>query len=210
MKKRLLLSTLLALGIGLTVTQQSAHAISQTVTASLAGSSTISVKSGQSVSTTMDGSTGALGAALTPGFTVFSNQPKTLSLTATVATSASSNVNALGVNSGGTTYYLALGNTTEYPTSGAVSDAISTTDPTDPANNEDVVSYALTGVPSSGTGIGTFAWSTSGGNHFEASIAHAANGNVILTTVTAARGNTFSATTDEAGDYQANITLSFI
>lgn len=208
MKKQLLLATILAIGIA-SCNMQGAFAASQFVTATLATSQSITVKSGQSVSTTISNSDGSLGAALTPGFTVFSNAAATLWMSATVATDTGTNENAFGLQGG--VYYLALGNNTpgDRPTALAVQNALGASPVV--VDNYEAIAYALTGVPSSSTGMGAFAWDTTGTGgvpQFKSSIVNA-NGDTILTTVTAARPGTFGAAHDDAGDYQATITLSF-
>lgn len=208
MKKRLLLSALAiaSLAIG---SNQGAFATTQDISATLATNQSITVKAGQTVSTTMSVTDGSLAAALNPAFTVITNTPSTLNWQADVDTSDSGQVNALSDQGG--TYYVALANTvsTRKPTAAAVTNALGAS----PAilSNFNVVAYALTGVPtSSGTGIGTFTYSATGGNHFEADIdAACASEDVTATTVTAARALTYCPG-DTSGSYQAVITLTFV
>lgn len=209
MKKQLILATMIAIGIS-SSTLHGAFAASQYVTATLAASQSITVKSGQSVSTTINNADGALGAALTPGFSVFSNTGATLWMSAAVATKEGTNENAFGLQGG--VYYLALGNSTpgDRPEAVAIQDALGAS-PT-VALNYETIAYALTGVPSSATGMSAFAWDTAGTGgvpQFKSTISNATNGDTILTTTTAARPGTFGAAHDDAGDYQATITLSF-
>lgn len=209
MKKQLLLATMLAIGFA-SCNIQNANAASQFVTATLATSQSITVKGGQTVSTTINNTDGSLAAALTPGFTVFSNTAATLWMSATVATSTGTNENAFGNQSG--VYYLALGNNTngDKPTIAAIQNALGPTPVV--ASNYEVIAYALTGVPSSATGMSTFVWDTTGTGsvpQFKSTISNSTNGNTILTTGTAARSGTFDVAYEDAGDYQATISLSF-
>ena len=207
MKKQLLLSALAiaSLAIG---SNQGAFATTQDISATLGTNQSITVKTGQTVTTTMSVADGTLTDALSPAFTVITNTPSTLDWRANVDTSDSGQVNALSDQDG--TYYVALANTvaTRKPTVAAVTNALGAS-PTI-IDNFNVVAYALTGVPtSSGTRIGTFTYNATGGNHFEADIVAAcAAEDVTATTVTAARALTYCSG-DSSGSYQAVITLTF-
>lgn len=202
MKKRLLLSALLTAGVVFS-TAQSSFAVDQIISASLASTASITVLAGQTTTTVMSPTDGALTAALTPGYTVVTNSPATLSFGGHVE-STTGNVPCLSEVGG--TYYMALANGgTNIPLAASVTNALQTTPTADGSPN--VVSYALTGVPSNGTGMGVFTWNT---DHFESTIATGASSNTILTTTQVARADTFSLLNDQTGVYQATLQLTFL
>lgn len=209
MKKQLL--SVLAVASLVICSNQSVFATTQTIDATLGTTQSITVTTGHTVSTTMDGVTGVLATALDPTFTVSTNTPSTLSWSATVDTTTGY-VDALVQR--GTTYFIAMGNTTvsRKPTAAAVTDALAVTPTVGGADNFNVVAYALTGFPTTVTTCGSidpFTFSATGGNHFEGVISGGTSGTVTATTVTAARPDTFCVGGDTAGSYQTVISLTF-
>jgi len=207
MKKQLLLSTLLGAVAAFSLAQGAfaANNASQIITGSLAATKAITVKSGQSTTTSIAPSSGVLAAQLTPGFTLNDNEAiGALTLTATVDTGAATPCFGVGTD---TFNYIALGNTTTKPSASDVANAIAA----DIDLNPNVIAYkiaapAVTKISGSGSltafAYGSNKWTSTGGD--------AGVYDVIITSdaAKAARTGTFDST-DLVGNYAANLTLTF-
>lgn len=151
--------------------------------------------------------TGSLDSALTPKFKFVTNGcDHKLVLTAKVEDSNGIHRNALSKASGKD--YIVLGNEKVKPTAAAITNCESAS-PT-AGSNKECIAYEVKSVAMSGATTGNLTFDSSK-DRFETTAmnpAKAGTTHVTVTTGTSARTNTYSDTTDCAGDYKAELTLT--
>ncbi|MCI1272902.1 MAG: hypothetical protein LKG27_00510 [Clostridiaceae bacterium] len=196
------LSLVAIMSIGTMQPSKAATTASQIVTATLGTTKAVQTNGG-TISSTIDDS-GNLVTALSPSFLIITNtaasQAMTLQATANTTTG---NVNAFSGN--GTTNYITLTNSTILPTAASVTNAQSASPVV--TSNPNVITYQITN-PTNSTGVITYTWNSTNSLW---NIALTNKGNLAQTYTIptgAAKSGTYSGD-DEAGSYQATITLSF-
>lgn len=205
MTKKYLLSAFILSGVvllGLTQSAQAATTASQTCTAVLGSTKSVAANGGNIASTIND--TGNLVTAFAPAFLITTNNSSSQAMTLQATTTTTTgNVNAFSGD--GTTDYITLSNNTVLPTAAAVTNAQSTSPVV--TSNANVITYPITN-PTNTTGVITYTWNSSG-NYWNINLTNKGNLNTIYTIPAgAAKSGTYSGD-DEAGNYQATITLSF-
>lgn len=159
---------------------------------------------GGNLNATIDTSTGSLSTALTPGFKIIKNSifPRLLTMTGSVKTS-SGNVNS--IFNIGTTKYVILGNYSSPPTVSAVNN-IKSGSPSS-INNANAIAYTINDPE---TRPGLFVTYDSTNDLWNLTLVSiGATTTSITVPASIPLGQTFDYN-DQAGDYQAVITLSFI
>lgn len=206
-KKRVLLSAFLLTGVMAAGSLQGAFAAdnaSQTLTATLGTMKKVTTNGG-TITSTIDPDTGNLQTAFSPGFRIETNTNSAQNLQLTsLLTYDSGTANAFYGDA--TTEYIILANQTVKPTLTAVNDIKAGS--TDPANNPNAIAYTVT-PPSNILGQLTYTWDNTN-KRWNASLTHKGKTDTSLTIPAgAAATNTYSGD-DEAGSYQATVTLSFV
>jgi len=207
--KKLLLSALLLAGVLSLNAGQGAFAAStasQTVTGTLGQMKTV-IANGGNIGSSINPDDGTLTTAFSPAFrlTTNSNAATPVRLTATCNTTTVAQNAFSGDGATGTTF-LTLTNNTVLPIIAAVTDAQSAS-PT-PATNADVISYAIT-KPADVPSQLVYTWDNTN-KYYNASLTHKGNTDTSLTVPSALpKPNTYSFD-DDAGSYQATVTLSFV
>src|SRR5574344_1543835 len=205
MNKKILLTALILTGIfSMTMNQgaKAATTASQTCTAVLGSTKSVATNGG-TIASTIDDS-GNLVTAFTPGFVITTNNASSQAMTLqATANTTTGNVNAFSGN--GTTNYITLSNSTILPTAASVTNAQSASPVV--TSNPNVITYQITN-PTNSTGVITYTWNSTNSLW---NIALTNKGNLAQTYTIptgAAKSGTYSGD-DEAGSYQATITLSF-
>ncbi len=179
---------------------------SQTVTGRLGASKQI-ITNGGNLNAVIDPDTGALSTAFTPGFrmTTNTNASQNVRMTSTCNTTTLVQNAFFGDGNTGTTF-LVLTNNTVLPTVAAVTDAKAAVPV--PATNTNVIAYAIN-KPADITTDLVYTWDNTN-KYYNAALTNKGNTDTLLTVpAAAARPLTYSFD-DEAGDYQATVTLSFV
>src|SRR5574344_2899779 len=205
MNKKILLTALILTGIfSMTMNQgaKAATTASQTCTAVLGTTKSVATNGG-TIASTIDDS-GNLVTAFTPSFVITTNNASSQAMTLqATANTTTGNVNAFSGN--GTTNYISLTNSTVLPTATAVTSAQSTSPVV--TSNANVITYPITN-PTNTTGVITYTWNTTN-SYWNIALTNKGNLYPVYTIPAgAAKTNTYSGD-DEAGNYQATITLSF-
>lgn len=159
---------------------------------------------GGNLTANIDSSSGALSAAFTPGFRMITNSrdPQSLTMTATVMTTTISVNSIFNI---GSTKYIVLGNFSNRPTTSAVSD-ITGGSPSG-ENNANAIAYIIND-PAVTSGL-TSAYDAVN-KRWNLTLTHRGT---TTTSITVPSGTPLAETfdyNDQAGDYQAIITLTFL
>lgn len=162
---------------------------------------------GGNCATCINPKTGSLDSALTPKFKLVTNGcDHKLVLTAKVEDNCGSHKNALAKQSGKD--YIVLGNAKVKPTAAAITNCESSSPSS--ASNKECIAYEVKSVAMSGASTGDLVFDSSKDRYETTSAkpAKAGTTHITITTGTAARANTYSDSTDCAGDYKAELTLT--
>jgi|GEM_PF-3080220 len=202
-----LMIPVIAAGIGMAkaVDEECASA-SAILSATLQEECTLIFESG-SIGAIINPATGGLDAAFTPKFKlVTNNEEHKLVMTATVEDNIGVKKNAFAKE--GSVDYIVLGNTKHRPTDAAITNALGAAPAA--ASNDNVIAYPVTSVVMSGASTGSLVFDTPAHAFETTTINPAKSGTsyITLTTGVSARANTYSDTTDTAGVYKAELTLT--
>lgn len=165
------------------------------------------VTNGGNINATIDETTGALSAALTPAFKLTTNIGDGVPVKLTAESNTTGGVqNALfGTGATGSTFII-LTNSTVLPSVIAFNDAAAPA-PT-PAVNANAIAYPVE-KPADVPGQLTYVWDA-GNIRWNGNLTHTGDTNTLLTIpATTPRASTFSIE-DESGSYQSTVTLSFV
>lgn len=170
----------------------------------LPGTARVSTASGN-VNSSINNANGTLTSAFTPAFRMSSNDPERKNLTLSVSANTSGTAQNAIFNIG-TTKYIILTNSTTLPPVSSLTD-IKTGTPT-AANNPNAIAYGVND-PSNDTGNITITYQSTTKNWNLFLRTSRSSQTTLTVPASTPFTNTFSAD-DEAGDYKADVTLSFV
>ncbi len=161
------------------------------------------IVAGGNINTTIDASTGALGGAFNPAFEMRSNDPHQKNLTMKVTANTSSGYQN-AVFDIGTTKYIIMTNSTYPPNISSLNDIKTGT----LVNNPNAIAY-IANNPSNDTGNITISYNNSG-KYWDLLLTNRGYSKTTFTVPAGTPLNNSYTYDDEAGDYKAIVTLSFL